>query len=751
MVNSNVVRTWLVVCAAAMFFSYLPAVAQDERALWASIAAHPSKKEIISTGDYYQSFLGKVLVTWRMLPGDDATTGFDLYRHIGTGSETKLNSQPITTATCWQDAALTNYTHDVTYRLTRSGSSATLSQHTIKADQLSQKIPYISIPLQPTTDVCAIDSVFYPANDISVGDLDRDGQMELIVKRLQGIRYADGTMSEGTGAGYSHPDCLYPVIWDAYRLDGTFLWRVKGGPGVMLGNSSCFAVADFDGDGRAEMAIRTVEGTVFGDGMAIPDTDSDGVIDYRTWDNYYKTGDARGWKDHYCSAGPEFLSVIDGLTGRELARTDFIPRETSESWGDNYWKRANSLRIGVGCFDGRQPSIFMARGVYARTVAEAWDYRDGQLTRRWHFDTSAAGGEDSNRDGKPNSAYAGQGNHSFSVADLDGDGLDEVMYGSMAIDHDGVGLWTTGLGHGDAQHVGHFLPDRDGLQVYHCLESGKTMVALHDARDGSIIWDKVGTSAGDMGRCMVADVAPGSPGCEFWYYGNELFAQDGTELMTADGTARAKEKSSNMAIWFDGTLSRQLIDGGIINSYANGRTFTMYRYDESFINGTKSNPGWYGDLLGDWREEVILPSADKLTDIKIFSTWYPTEHKLPWLMTDHTYLMSALNENVGYNQPTHTGYYLGSDWTSDADIWAAASAAPGGMDYATYILGDVNGSGSVDIGDAVCIVNHLVGKDSETIIERVADTNGNGQIDIGDAVCIVNLLVGKIASFDEVE
>ena len=177
----------------------------------------------------------------------------------------------------------------------------------------------------------------------------------------------------------------------------------------------------------------------------------------------------------------------------------------------------------------------------------------------------------------------------------------------------------------------------------------------------------------------------------------------------------------------------------------------MYRYDESFINGTKSNPGWYGDLLGDWREEVILPSADKLTDIKIFSTWYPTEHKLPWLMTDHTYLMSALNENVGYNQPTHTGYYLGSDWTSDADIWAAASAAPGGMDYATYVLGDVNGSGSVDIGDAVCIVNHLVGKDSETFIERVADTNGNGQIDIGDAVCIVNLLVGKIASFDEVE
>ena len=258
------------------------------------------------------------------------------------------------------------------------------------------------------------------------------------------------------------------------------------------------------------------------------------------------------------------------------------------------------------------------------------------------------------------------------MTDLDGDGLDEVMYGSCAFDNDGTGLWTTGLGHGDANHVGVFQKDYDGLQVYHCLEGGVTEVALHDAKTGAVIWDIRAATAGDQGRCMVADVDPSSPGCEFWKYGNELFSQNGKPLYNNEGN-RKEESSCNAGIWFDGYLNRQMIDGGIINSYSHGRTFTIYRYDMSFNNSTKSNPGWYGDFLGDWREEVIVPSSDKLTDIKIFSTWYPTEHRIPWLMTDHTYYMQAIHENVGYNQPTNVGYYLGSDYASDAEIWAAAA------------------------------------------------------------------------------
>ena len=633
-----------------------------DRALWASINGASNA----SLGDY-QQHTGKVLVSWRMLPGDDADTGFDLYRTIGTGAEKKIASN-VKNRTCYQDGSASK-TADNHYRLTYAGSEETLSEFTLTKAQVSGGLPYISIPLADTKDVYENTSkIVYTANDVSIGDLDGDGEFELVVKRLQSVKDESGNIvSDGSGASYSQQDCLWAVIWDAYKLDGTLLWRVKGGPGVILGNSSSFAVADFDGDGCAEMAIRTCEGTVFGDGTEIPDTNGDGKIDYRTWGNLNTSNP--GYLDHYNSAGPEFISIVDGKTGRELARDNFINRETSASWGDDYWKRACSFRVGVGCFDETGlPSVVLGRGVYGHSVIEAWDWRDGQLTKRWRFDTNDKG---TGKDGKKHSTYASQGNHSLNVADLDGDGLDEVMYGSMAVDHDGIGLWNTGLGHGDANHVGKFLPEREGLQMFHCLETGKTMVALHDARDGSVIWNKDAASDNDMGRCMVADYSPTTPGCEFCYYKSDLFDQNGNS--TGISTASGWKPGFAAAVWFDGSLSRQgLSEDGIIHSVPGGRTFTMWRYSMAMINGTKGNPSWYGDLVGDWREEIIVPDATRLQDIKIFSTWYPTTHKFPWLMTDHCYWMSCLNENIGYNQPTNTGYYLGSDLKSDAEAWAEA-------------------------------------------------------------------------------
>ncbi len=634
----------------------------SSRALWASI----NGADNASLGDYKQH-TGKVLVSWRMLPGDDADTGFDLYRTIGTGTEKKIATN-IKNRTCFQDASASK-TNDNHYRLTYTGNPETLSTYTLTRKQAAGGQPYISIPLADTKDVYENTAkVVYTANDVSVGDLDGDGEFEIVVKRLQSVKDASGNIiNDGTGASYSQQDCLWAVIWDAYKLDGTLLWRVKGGPGIILGNSSSFAIADFDGDGCAEMAIRTCEGTVFGDGQQIPDTNGDGKIDYRTWGNLNSS--SPGWIDHYNSAGPEFISIVDGKTGAEVARDNFIDRENSSSWGDEYWKRACSFRVGVGCFDETGlPSVILGRGVYGHSVIEAWDWRDGQLTKKWRFDTNDKA---TGKDGKKYSAYAAQGNHSLNVADLDGDGLDEVMYGSMAVDHDGIGLWSTGLGHGDANHVGKFLPGRNGLQMYHCLETGKTMVALHDALDGSVIWKKDAASNNDMGRCMVADYSPGTPGCEFCYYKSDLFNQDG--VSTGISTASNWKLGFAAAIWFDGSLSRQgLSEDGIIHSVPNGRTFTMWRYSMSMVNGTKGNPSWYGDLVGDWREEVILPDATRLADIKIFSTWYPTTHKFHWLMTDHCYWMSCLNENIGYNQPTNTGYYLGSDLMSDAEAWVEA-------------------------------------------------------------------------------
>ena len=655
-----------ILLALSLVFGAYQASAQtnnlNDRALWASINGAKNA----SLGDY-QQHTGKVLVSWRMLPGDDATTGFDLYRRTGNGKESRIASN-IKNRTCFQDGSAST-SADNHYRLTYAGSSDTLSTFTLKRAQVSGGQPYISIPLKDTKDVYENTSkIVYTANDVSVGDLDGDGEFEIIVKRLQSEKDANGNViSDGSGASYSQKDCLWAVIWDAYKLDGTLLWRIKGGPGIILGNSSSFAVADFDGDGCAEMAIRTCEGTVFGDGQQIEDTNGDGKIDYRTWGN--QNSSSPGWVDHYNSAGPEFISIIDGRTGRELARDNFINRETSESWGDSYWKRACSFRVGVGCFDETGlPSVVFGRGVYGHSVIEAWDWRDGKLTRRWRFDTNDGR---KGKDGKRHSTYASQGNHSLNVADLDGDGLDEVMYGSMAVDDDGFGLWNTQLGHGDANHVGKFLPDREGLQMFHCLETGKTMVALHDARNGKVIWKKDGSSDNDMGRCMVADLSPATPGCEFYYYKSNLFDQNGNA--TNISTSKDWKLGFEAGVWFDGSLSRQgLNEEGIVHSVPNGRTFTMWRYSMSMINGTKGNPSWYGDLVGDWREEIILPDATKLVDLKIFSTWYPTTHKFPWLMTDHCYWMSALNQNIGYNQPTNLGYYLGSDIKNDADAWAEA-------------------------------------------------------------------------------
>lgn len=631
--------------AAASFFT-ANAEAPADRALWGSICGTAN-----ATTNTYKETLDKMLLSWRMLPGDDSTTAFDLYRSIGGKTEERLNSEPIF-ATNFQDLTLpSGGRYDgqpVDYRLTLAGSDETIGSFTLSSRQRTGKLPFITIPLTGTADVCPIEGMEYQANDVSTGDLDGDGQMEIIVKRL--LAHGD---NDGTGSGASPLNVRHTVLYEAYKLDGTMLWRICSGPNIILGNSSSFAVADFDGDGRAEMAIKIGEGTIFGDGAEIGDTDGDGRTDYRTEGA------------NYIGSGPEFFSIIEGTTGKELARADFIKRGTSEEWGDNYYKRAHSLRVGVGCFDGELPSVILGRGVYAKSVIEAWDFRDGELTRRWNFNTDA---KLTGKDGLPYSKYAGQGNHSLSVGDVDGDGFDEIVYGAMTVDHDGVGLYSSCLGHGDALHLGKFDPSRDGLQIFSCFETGRTEVALRDAADGTIIYDHKSDKDGDMGRAMVADIDAASPGCELWWYRSTVHDIDGKEL---PGDRATYPGSCNFAIWFDGTLSRQTFTGTKIDSRKGGRVFTVYRFDVADINGTKENPAFYGDILGDWREELIYPDATKTKNLKVFMSWMPTDHRIPWLMTDHVYQMSALNQNIGYNQPTHTGYYLGSDYTTDEEIWLA--------------------------------------------------------------------------------
>mgnify|MGYP003092584645 FL=1 len=591
----------------------------EKRMLWASINGRTD-----ATASTFSKYNDKILVSWRFFPTDTEDTAFDLYRAIGNGEEVKLNSEPIVATTCFQDIGADRMQDNI-YRLCYSGSTETLDTYTMSSYRASQGLPYISIPLAHTVNIDP--RRIYAANDASVGDLDGDGEYEIVLKRL-----LDDATGEDKDSNTRAVDMgvTHFMLLEAYKMDGTFMWRIKLGPNVLTGNGSSFAVYDFDGDGRCEIALRTAEGTVFGDGKEIGDTDGDGKTDYRV------SG------ANYIHGGPEFLSVIEGTTGKELARTDYIGLGSSEEWGDDYYKRSSSYRIGVAKCTQLHTNIIIGRGCYAKIVVEAWTFVGGKLMKEWRFDTT---------DGK-HGAYEGQGYHSMRTGDVDGDGLDEIVYGSMTVDHTGLGLNNCGMGHGDAIHLGKFDPSREGLQIWACYETGATGAAFRDARTGKVIWKYLDSD--DVGRCMVADIDPDSPGCEMWWYKGNAHSPSGEDLGYAPGYC-------NMAIWWSGLLNRELLDKTVIdNSRCGGRFFSLHRYGVVSINSSKANPCFYGDIVGDWREEIIMPTADN-RELRLFSSWYPSDYRFPYLMSDHVYEMSALNENIGYNQPTHIGYYLGSD------------------------------------------------------------------------------------------
>jgi rhamnogalacturonan endolyase len=292
----------------------------------------------------------------------------------------------------------------------------------------------------------------------------------------------------------------------------------------------------------------------------------------------------------------------------------------------------------------------MCRGYYTRTVLAAWDWRDGKLSKRWVFDT---------HDGTPgNREYAGQGNHNLSVGDVDGDGRDEIIYGSVCVDDDGRGLWNTKLGHGDAIHLSDLDPERPGLEVFDIHEHVRhdKGIDFRDAKTGAILWSK---PSPDVGRGVSFDIDPRHPGHECWAAGPGLDA-----LYDCKGEVIGpKPRSCNMGVWWDGDLLRELLNGTTIAKwdYENGREETLLSardFDCASNNGTKANPCLCADLFGDWREEVIWRTGDG-KELRVFSTTIPTTHRLPTLMHDPQYRLSIAWQNVGYNQPAHASYFLG--------------------------------------------------------------------------------------------
>lgn len=495
---------------------------------------------------------------------------------------------------------------------------------------------YLEVPLQKPAGGITPDGVAYEyhANDASAGDVDGDGEYELILK------WDPSNSKDNAHSGYTGP-----VLLDAYKLDGTHLWRIDLGQNIRAGaHYTQFLVYDFDGDGKAEVVCKTADGTKDGTGKVIGDE----TADYRN-------------KAGFILEGPEFLTIFNGETGQALQTVSYEPpRGRGIDWGDDEGNRVDRFLACVAYLNGQTPSIVMCRGYYTRAVLAAYDWDGQMLQKRWVFDSLTPGNE----------GYSGQGNHSVSVGDVDGDGCDEIIYGSCVIDHDGTGLYTTGLGHGDAIHVSRFGPDQDDLHIFQVHEEpGEHGTELHHAATGEIIWSV--PSRDDVGRGMAADIDPRYDGAEMWSSEHWRDGNGGLYSSTGEKIAAQSPQSFNFAIWWDGDLLRELVDHdfdpetgvgvGKIDKWdwENSRLVTMLSADGTRSNnGTKGNPCLQADLFGDWREEIIWRAADSRS-LRIYTTTDETEHRFYTLMHDPMYRLAVAWQNVAYNQPPHPSFFLG--------------------------------------------------------------------------------------------
>ncbi|QLD11408.1 rhamnogalacturonan lyase family protein [Microbacterium oleivorans] len=575
---------------------------------------------------------GGVLVSWRLLGTDPADAAFHVYR-----DGERITEAPVTETTNLLDAEGTD---DATYLVTRL--SADGERETTESDAVSvQTAAYRSVPLQKPADAYTKDGqpYSYSANDTTVGDVDGDGTYELIVK------WYPSNAKDNSQAGYTGN-----VYVDAYRMDGERLWRIDLGVNIRAGaHYTDLMVYDFDGDGRAELITRTADGTIDGTGRPIGNAGAD----HRN-------------SSGYVLQGPEYLSVFDGLTGAAVDTIDYVPqRGDVGSWGDTYGNRVDRFLASVAYLDGERPSAIFSRGYYTRAVIGAFDFDGQTLSTRWVLDTEDEGSE---------SVY-GQGYHSMSVADVDGDAKDEIVFGSATIDDDGEVLYSTGLGHGDALHVSDLDPARPGLEVFAAHEtmsaSGNRGATFRDAATGEILWDIPATV--DTGRAASGDIDPRHPGAEGWAVGGDAAwnSREG-HLMSAAGERIGDSiPAANFLAWFDGDPLREIVDHSWNAATSQGTpTVSKWNWEEGAEelllsdegarsnNGTKGTPNLQADLFGDWREEIVWRSADS-SELRIYATTDETELRIPTLMHDMQYRVAVAWQNTGYNQPPHPSFFIG--------------------------------------------------------------------------------------------
>ena len=637
-------------------------------------------------------------ISWRLLGTDDkANTTFDLLRDgIVIASNLKVSNYQDT-----QGSATARY-------------QVVTKVNGIETETSAEVMPWTKKFLTLTLNRPATGSGggTYTPNDMSVGDVDGDGQYELFVKWDPSNSH-DNSQSGKTDNVYI--DC-YKIangeVSDDRLTNCQLLWRIDLGKNIRAGaHYTQFMVYDFDNDGKAEMMCKTATGSKDGQGNYVNQSATDATVKGHDNNQDYRNSDG------HVLSGPEYLTVFDGLTGKALHTTWYLPgragtgSKTSTErgdelgkvstfpnsfWGDNYGNRSERYLAAVAYINGAdKPACgIFCRGYYTQAYVWAVSFDGTRLHTEWlHcspsntqwlvFATKWADGQagltytidgdqikripiktastnTSGRSGGSNTLY-GNGNHNMSIADVDGDGCDEILWGSAALNNDGTLLYATGFGHGDAIHVGKMIPEKDGYQVFQVHEASPYGWDLHDAKSGEILFSSTGSD--DNGRGLAADLT-GKDGWEFWSSNNRnpRSATTGKEVIS-------KSCSVNFRIYWDGSIQDQLLDGGYgnetvkITKYQGGNFATVIEMGNSYnnpqtCNTTKRTPCLQADIFGDWREELILWNLNNPAEINIYTTWTPTNYAVPTLMHDHTYRMGIAWQNTAYNQPPHLGYYL---------------------------------------------------------------------------------------------
>ncbi len=625
---------------------------------------------------------GKVFVSWRLLGTDTPGTAFTLLKNATPVAEN------ITGATSMSVDGTADDEFEVWAYDVHSDALVIRASETVKPWAKS----YLELKLErPETGA---QGGTYSPNDCSVGDVDGDGQYEIFVK-----------WDPSTSKDNSQSDKTDNVFLDCYKIvNGTasnceLLWRIDLGVNIRAGaHYTQFMVYDFDKNGYAELMCKTAPGSKDGLGNYVNQAATDEIIKAADNTKDWRTSAGR------INGGQEYLTVFDGMTGAAIHTIAYYPNrnakaELSEAegtfnWDDrsgkkdrgDYGNRGERYLAAVAYLGGpdENPSGIFCRGYYTYAYIWAVDFDGQELKTRWlhnsdkkdSYSVMDADGHTETYKGDICTSGLGRytmyanGNHNLSVGDVDGDGKDEIVWGSAALDDDGKVLYAVGFGHGDAIHLGDLDPDRPGLELFDVHEEkGDYAWDLHDAATGEIIW-KGGQKGQDNGRGLAADIVGDSRGYEFWssYGGFDSSSRNQNPFNAITGEQAGSSKPSmNFRIYWDGDELDELLDGITISKY--GKSSLMLgpglsaigassMGNSSSCNGTKATPCLAADIFGDWREEVILWSKTDNATLNIYSTAYETDYRFPTLMHDHTYRMAVAWQNTAYNQPPHLGFYL---------------------------------------------------------------------------------------------